>query len=889
MLFLLLSAYCGAARAAMTSQALADLAAMPAERLEAAYHDAANNSTDPQRKLSIGLVLADHYADFAPQRVEGFLERVLAGADLNAQQQQYVAAIRCNVVLRLTRGAKPPDLCLIEDVPADEPGAEYVQLRIMAARIFHALQQGEFSAALEGALHRERKAVEFGHPFILARSLHGTAAVFTFSNLHSQALDRYVRAYEHLSAFSEHPLSKIIAFNLGMSYRAQGEYPLALQAFQEGYDWAVATGQAHRALIAQVAMATVLQRMERQEEALTMITGLLAEPVAGQNPDTRLHAYQIAGDVLRAQGQLQQAVAYLEAGAAMAKEFGSETRWGGLELVRLQVLEELNQQAEALAPARELVAFLQQQTAKVGLRSALMLLARLERHAGNLAAAYANSEAVLAMESTQQGAEDHRKLALLEVANELQAADRELAMAQAAQRELRANAERNQLIGWGGALLFVLTLAVVFFDLQRRKQRRKADAHRENSKQLAVQVQQRTREVEEGTLQRMRIEEARKQLELEVIEQDRMRSLGQLTGGVAHDFNNLLTVVSGSAELLFYEPSMPVRERQELVSAILEAATTGGEITTGLLAYARRQLLSPEPISLRKFFARAQTIFQQTLGEGMTLKTDIQDAVILADHGQLMAALLNVLTNAREASDGRGVVELRTLEVIDHGVALAQISIRDFGCGMDPQQAQRATEPFYSTKQDSVARGLGLSRVYGFVQQSGGEMEIHSAPERGTNVLLNFPISGATEPQAPAPLYAQHKIGRVLLVDDNADVRATVAHLLESLGHTVTTAADGESALRMLAAEGTDLLVTDVLMPGRYTGAELARRVRTLHPDLPVLMISGFAEAPELEFPMLAKPFSVDDLKLMIDSLGIQAPSPAAETKRPVSDSVSDQ
>ena len=180
---------------------------------------------------------------------------------------------------------------------------------------------------------------------------------------------------------------------------------------------------------------------------------------------------------------------------------------------------------------------------------------------------------------------------------------------------------------------------------------------------------------------------------------------------------------------------------------------------------------------------------------------------------------------------------------------------------MTETEVARAIEPFYSTKEATIATGLGLSRVYGFVQQSGGQMRIASEPGEGTTVTLVFPVAQDAD-DSDALLY-DLDVGslRVLLVDDNRAVRGMVSKMLTALGHDVTTAADGEEALRKLDEESPDVLITDVLMPGEIAGTDLARVARERRPELPILMISGFAEAPELDFPLLSKPFRRADLE----------------------------
>ena len=651
-----------------------------------------------------------------------------------------------------------------------------------------------------------------------------------------------------------------------MSHRDMQAYEPALEAFQAGYEWASNTNQVHRALIAQVAMAEVLNQMGRPEESLSMLSEVLSAEESAHNPDTRLHAHLVSAQSEQQLGRLDRAMQIVQNGLPLAHKLGSKRRTRELELKRLAIEEQMGGYNN-ISEAQALVDEIRADSKTEILQPALNLLARLQASAGNYAEAYRLTMEVRDAQFDEMRNTDHRKLALLEVANELGRSERARLMAQAAEREMRASSERNRLMGIVGAILFLAALAVALFDYLRRRERQQGLVYRENSVQLEAQVAERTNELEDNMVKRMRAEEETRALEAELAESEKMRSLGQLTGGVAHDFNNLLTVVTAAAELLEENPNKSADERSKLLHAILGAAKSGREINSGLLAYARRQQLVPEPIMLNEFLANSRLMFQQTLGEGMSLTIDSDPLVILADHGQLTAAIMNLLTNAREASLGRGEVQINATSVKRQHTQMAAISIRDFGRGMTQQEAKRATEPFYSTKDGSLASGLGLSRVYGFVQQSGGTVTIESQVSEGTNIVLEFPVHvGQAIPTVQSAIKQSTELS-ILLVDDNQQVRHLVQEMLENLGHEVITSHNGEDALARVSEQDFELLVTDVLMPGRLSGPELARAIHDIKPELPILMISGFAEAPDLDFPLLSKPFSLDELKNAINQV----------------------
>ena len=224
------------------------------------------------------------------------------------------------------------------------------------------------------------------------------------------------------------------------------------------------------------------------------------------------------------------------------------------------------------------------------------------------------------------------------------------------------------------------------------------------------------------------------------------RALRQLTGGIAHDYNNLLTVVTSAAEMLCDEPNMARPEREDLLSAILSAAATGRDINRGLLAYAQQLPLQPRFIDVSEHVLANRRLFEQCLGPEIELSLDVEHTPTRVDPNQLTSMLRHVLTNARDASASTGRVEISTHSVEDKVV----IEVVDHGTGMSREAIRRALEPFYSTRVTSAASGLGLSSAYGFIRQSGGDMEIESAPGVGTSVRLELPKATPGPQSLPA-------------------------------------------------------------------------------------------------------------------------------------------
>jgi CheY-like chemotaxis protein len=333
-----------------------------------------------------------------------------------------------------------------------------------------------------------------------------------------------------------------------------------------------------------------------------------------------------------------------------------------------------------------------------------------------------------------------------------------------------------------------------------------------------------------------------------------MEAVGQLTGGVAHDFNNLLAVIMGNAELL---TTASRGEAVTLAQRIVRAAQRGGELTQRLLAFSRRQPLRPQTIDLGVLARDMTELIERTLGETITVETDAAPGLwpALADPGQVENALLNLAINARDAMAGGGrlVIRCRNVTLDESYVAhnpeaepgeYVMLAVRDTGGGMTREVREHAFEPFFTTKEVGQGSGLGLSMVYGFAQQSNGYLAIDSTPGAGTEVSLYLPRATSAAPVVETPPPVESPRGRgetVLVVEDDADVRAMTVDMVESLGYRVVAAGDAAAALETLAAEAVDLMLSDIVLPGGASGSELADRARERFPGLKVVFMSGYS------------------------------------------------
>lgn len=410
-------------------------------------------------------------------------------------------------------------------------------------------------------------------------------------------------------------------------------------------------------------------------------------------------------------------------------------------------------------------------------------------------------------------------------------------------------------------------------DITRQKEaQREVEDYRNR---LEERIAERTRELQES-------EAERRQAETALRHAQKMEAIGQLTGGVAHDFNNILQVVGGNLQLL--RRHLTSEHDLHRLDAAVGAVERGAKLAAQLLAFARRQPLAPRPVNLCRLVAQMDELLRRALGEAVEIETAISDDLwnTLVDPDQVENVLLNLAVNARDAMEGCGRLTIEAENVVLDRVytqhhsemepgPYVMLAVSDTGCGMTPEVVERAFEPFFSTKPEGRGTGLGLSMAYGFVKQSGGHLKIYSEPGHGTTVRIYLPRSEQDEERRSPHEAAPPAVGgteTILVVEDDATVRATVVDMLRELGYRVLKACDGPSALELAkAGEPIDLLFTDVVMPGGLRGSDLALAFRDSQPGAAVLYTSGYTENaivhagrldPDVE--LLSKPYRQEEL-----------------------------
>jgi PAS domain S-box-containing protein len=416
-------------------------------------------------------------------------------------------------------------------------------------------------------------------------------------------------------------------------------------------------------------------------------------------------------------------------------------------------------------------------------------------------------------------------------------------------------------------------------------------ARRKNGTEFPVEVSLSYVQTPDGTYAIAFVSDisARKQLEEQFLQAQKMEAVGRLAGGMAHDFNNMLTVIAGYNHMLREElpPDSPLLE---YIEEMRRAADRAAGLTNHLLTFSRRRAVRLCPLEVNEALRQTEKMLDRLIGEDIRLELhlDPDAGVIVADRGQLDQAIVNLAVNARDAMPEGGCLSIETANVwLDEEYAQSHLGVKsgeyvmiavsDTGHGMDAETRRRIFEPFFTTKPKGKGTGLGLATVYGIVKQAGGDIWVYSEPGQGTTFKLYFPRVARTA-GAPAPRRSgRTRAGQgetILVVEDEPAVRKLTVKLLERLGYNVLKAAGGEEALNASRdGKAIDLLVTDMVMP-HMSGRQLAEKLAATRPGMKVLYLSGYTEKAALNHGVLepgraflAKPFSRETLAAKIREL----------------------
>jgi len=445
------------------------------------------------------------------------------------------------------------------------------------------------------------------------------------------------------------------------------------------------------------------------------------------------------------------------------------------------------------------------------------------------------------------------------------------------------------LLGAGAAVAAIgATFSLIRTEGERRLARREQFAESDRAMQLEAAVEERTAELAHAN-EALRSEMTeREAAESQLRQAQKMEAVGQLTGGIAHDFNNMLAVVVGGLELAQrWLPGKPEKAQRHLANA-LDGANRAADLTRRLLTFARSEPARPEMTPIDDCIASFAQLIERTIGDRIALTLDLQadGLACWVDRQQFENALLNLAVNARDAMNGHGSLTIRTLDDGEHDAAALAVQVIDTGCGMSPEVLERVFDPFYTTKPAGQGTGLGMSQVFAFCRQSGGEVQISSTEGEGTSVAMLLPIAkaeteaatdalpGEAADSAAAPADALS----ILVVEDDARVLAATVDAVSELGHTAVACGNPLQAEALVEERlaggqgGFDLILSDVLMP-ELTGPEMVAQLKQRWPELSVLFVTGYAgdaseDAAFGDHDVLRKPFTLTALDQAIRRTG---------------------
>ncbi len=396
---------------------------------------------------------------------------------------------------------------------------------------------------------------------------------------------------------------------------------------------------------------------------------------------------------------------------------------------------------------------------------------------------------------------------------------------------------------------------------------------RQLNETLETRIVERTTQLREANARLLKEIAEREKAQAAFVQAQKMEAVGHLTGGIAHDFNNLLTAILGNVEMISRRTT---DERiQRMAGYARDAVDRAAKLTGQLLAFSRNQHMVLKPVEIDRLIAGMDDLLSRSLGHTIRIETDLKagDATATADANQIELAILNLAINSRDAMADGGVLTIASRIEDDWGEDLKPgryvvISVSDTGSGIPPEVIAKVFDPFFTTKSVGKGTGLGLSQVYGIARQSGGTTRIRSELGRGTTIEIWLPLSQCKQADLAADAVQEDvtrgRHEKVLVIDDDPDVRRFIVQCLELLDYDVTQADHGEAGLARLAADNPELLIVDFAMPG-MNGAEVAAEARRRRPGLPVILVTGYADTRAVERvvgtdAILRKPFKVEDL-----------------------------
>jgi signal transduction histidine kinase len=692
--------------------------------------------------IALGRIVMDRDPHLARKHLQ--LADAYVPAEDNAGRG-YLDATWCWLHIIFSDLAKAEQKCISSLALAESGEDAWARSKAYNSNTVLYFQTGQLRQAYEHGLKALDAAMLVGRVTVIANQYNALGLITRAQGQFQTALDYFASGLALLDLQEHEEMFRVMSFNVGLAYADLGQYEIAQDYYAGSLQWAVANQRYAKELTALVYNAMADNALGHADKVVGDLTAALVRPEMRENLGYLAFAYAVLGEAYLQLEDHEAALRAFEQGRRIAVSDPNTFEQRKVNIGYAKALHVTGNNEQARKILSDSIKQLRSENARTVLLQALDLLGDIEESQGNYAAALtANKEAAQIARDFQQQAVEN-ELAILRKDFELNEAASQLAQAQ------RDNIVRN------GVIMLVLGLGFIgYLGVSRRAQRQRAEAEAKHAEHLELVVAERTRELQKKIEQANISESARIALERQLAEAEKLRVLGQLTGGVAHDFNNLLTVVIGAAELLKDAPE-ETQINNELIDHIITAASSGADITRALMAYARKQPLQLETVILNDLLRERIPLVARTLGGMVKLNLQIDECPelkVVLDASQLTSALLNLTLNARDAQDNQGEV---LISLTQRDGRWAVISVVDQGCGMTPDQMERAAEPFFTTKAESQGNGLGLSMVYGFSKQLGGDLEIDSQVGKGTQVRIVLPLAHLADTRVHEVDFSQGK------------------------------------------------------------------------------------------------------------------------------------
>ena len=689
----------------------------------------------PEDKGRIQVILGQFYIDQSLDRANEYFDRAEVSLDpTDIVGWALLASGQCITRMLIGDMDGAQAICQRSVALARRSESPFALVRAYSASTNVLYQGGQLERAVEMANLGLEAAKALSNPIFLVIHYNNLGLMSQAQGKYKASMNYFRDGLEILSTRTEHPLYFPLTFNLGVSYANLDQHDMARELYEPALDWSREEGLYRKELVVMAYLALSEIELGQAARAEQQMLSVLERPELTEDRGYLAFIYSVLGHAQFMQSKLDLAMASYQQGMRFAESSPNTFEQRRLDIGYAQVLAEYGRLDEALMRLQDTLQQLEAEGSAHFQRSALEIMLKIAREAGDVEASLIVFEKLLEVQEQVELFELEQELALSRAAYEVDSKERELAAA-----------ERDNIVRTGAIMLLLALGAIGYLYVTRRMETQQRQIQGELARRLEEEVDARTRELRHRIAETEAAEKARREMEKQLSEAEKLRVLGQLTGGVAHDFNNLLTVVIGSAELL--KVGVDEVKREDLLQHIITAASSGADITRALMSYARKQPLQLESIELKSFLAERIPLISRTMGGTVVLCLEmegVEDVRVLIDPAQLTAALLNLALNARDAQGNQGEI---AIELEQNQPAFVEVSVVDRGVGMSEEQVAHAIEPFYTTKDDNQGNGLGLSMVYGFSKQSGGDLRIQSVLHQGTRVTLVLPVSqvGAIE------------------------------------------------------------------------------------------------------------------------------------------------